>query len=66
MSGDPLSASEPVELIVTEQQAGARLDAFLASQFPTYNSRVLLRKVINAAGVKVDGNRVKAAHRLHA
>ncbi len=65
MSGDELSASEPVELVVTHQQAGARLDVFLAAQFPTY-SRVLLRKVINAAGVQVDGNRVKAAHRLRA
>ena len=31
--------------------AGARLDSFLAQQFPTY-SRVLLRKVINAAAVQ--------------
>ena len=65
MSGDELSATEPVELLVSPDQAGARLDAFLAAQFPTY-SRVLLRKVINAAGVKVDGARVKAAHRLRA
>jgi 23S rRNA pseudouridine1911/1915/1917 synthase len=62
MSGDELS-SEPVELIVSADQAGARLDWFLAQQLPTY-SRVLLRKLINAAGVKVDGNRVKAAYRL--
>jgi 23S rRNA pseudouridine1911/1915/1917 synthase len=64
MSGEPLSESEPVELVVTDQQGGARLDAFLAAQFPTH-SRVMLRKVINAAGVTVDGNRVKAAYRLH-
>ncbi|MBI3837476.1 MAG: RluA family pseudouridine synthase [Planctomycetia bacterium] len=63
MSGDELS-SEPVELIVPDDQAGARLDWFLAQRFPSY-SRVLLRKVINAAGVKVDGERVKAAYRLH-
>ncbi|MEX2114897.1 MAG: RluA family pseudouridine synthase [Pirellulales bacterium] len=63
MSGEELSASEPVELVVGDQHGGARLDAFLASQFPTH-SRVMLRKVINAAGVKVDGNRVKAAYRL--
>ncbi len=63
MSGEELSASEPVELVITDQQGGARLDAFLAQQFPTH-SRVMLRKVINAAGVKVDGVRVKAAHRL--
>jgi 23S rRNA pseudouridine1911/1915/1917 synthase len=62
MSGDELSG-EPRELLVSESQAGARLDVFLARQFPSY-SRVLLRKVINAAGVRVDGNRVKAAYHL--
>jgi len=64
MAGDDLSAV-PVQLVVEDAQAGARLDAFLARQFPTY-SRVMLRKVINAAAVKVDGKRVKAAHRLRA
>jgi 23S rRNA pseudouridine1911/1915/1917 synthase len=54
---------EPIELIVAETCSGLRLDQFLAQQFPTY-SRVLLRKVINAAGVKVDGLRTKGAHRL--
>jgi 23S rRNA pseudouridine1911/1915/1917 synthase len=63
MTGDSLSAL-PIELIVPVEQAGARLDWFLARQFSDY-SRVLLRKIINAAGVKVDGNRVKAAYRLH-
>ena len=62
MSSEELSA-EPVELIVGEQQAGMRLDALLAQQFPMY-SRVRLRQVINAAGVHVDGTRTKAAHRL--
>jgi 23S rRNA pseudouridine1911/1915/1917 synthase len=55
----------PSELVVSEAHAGARLDGFLAQQFPSY-SRVLLRKVINAAGVRVDGKRVKAAYRLRA
>lgn len=63
MSGDELSA-QSVELVVPEEQAGARIDWFLARQFPSY-SRVLLHKVINAAGVKVNGLRVKAAYRLH-
>jgi 23S rRNA pseudouridine1911/1915/1917 synthase len=62
MSGEELS-SQPTLLVVGEAHAGARLDWFLAQQFPNY-SRVMLRKVINAAGVKVDGIRVKAAHRL--
>ena len=64
MSSDELSA-DPIELVVDESQAGARLDWFLAQQFSAY-SRVLLRKVINAAGVTVDGKRVKAAHHLRA
>ncbi len=63
MSSDELSA-DPIEMVVDESQAGARLDWFLAQQFSGY-SRVLLRKVINAAGVTVDGKRVKAAYRLH-
>ncbi|MBP86934.1 MAG: RNA pseudouridine synthase [Planctomycetaceae bacterium] len=42
-----------------------RLDAFLAARFPLY-SRVHLRRVINAAGVLVDGKRTKAAYRLSA
>lgn len=62
MSGDELS-TEPIHLVVDAEQAGARVDWFLAQRFPLY-SRVLLRKIINAAGVKVDGARVKAAHRL--
>ena len=62
MTADELSR-EPVEVVVGEEQAGSRLDQFLAQQFPTY-SRVHLRKVINAASVHVDGRRVKAAHKL--
>ncbi len=69
MSGDQPSASEPVELpielIVAPEQAGMRFDVYLAARFPTH-SRVMLRKVINAAAAKVDGLRVKAAHRLRA
>jgi len=62
MSGPDLS-STPVEIVVTPDHQGERLDWFLAKQFPTY-SRVHLRRAINAAGVKVDGKRTKAAHRL--
>ena len=64
MSTDDLSAG-PIELIVGDEQAGMRLDAFLAARFPLY-SRVHLRRVINAAGVLVDGKRTKAAYRLSA
>ncbi|MBX3415084.1 MAG: RluA family pseudouridine synthase [Pirellulales bacterium] len=64
MSHDELSG-EPVELIVTEEFAGCRLDWYLARQFPAY-SRVFLRRVINAAAVRVDGKREKASHALKA
>jgi 23S rRNA pseudouridine1911/1915/1917 synthase len=60
---DPNDAQR--ELVVPEAMAGARLDWYLARQFPSH-SRVVLRKLINAAGVKVDGARVKAAHKLRA
>ena len=57
MSSDDLSAG-PVELVVTASQADCRLDWFLARQFPAY-SRTHLRRVINAAAVKVNGLRTK-------
>lgn len=54
---------EPIELVVSKEFAGARLDWFLAQQFPAF-SRVQLRKAINAALVRVDGKRRKAAYHL--
>jgi 23S rRNA pseudouridine1911/1915/1917 synthase len=60
-SGSP----EPIELTVAPEDAGCRLDVYLAQRFPTH-SRVHLRKAINAAGVQVDGQRTKAARRLRA
>ena len=56
-------SSEPIEMVVAEGQADARLDWFLAQQFPRY-SRTFLRRVINAAAVKVNGKRVRASHRV--
>ncbi|MGD9646870.1 MAG: pseudouridine synthase, partial [Pirellulales bacterium] len=56
---------EPLELIVLAEQAGLRLDQFLAQSFPEY-SRVLLRRAINAASARVGGQRTKAAHHLKA
>ena len=58
-------SSEPVELTVDAAEAGHRLDAFLASHFPDY-SRVHLRRVISAGGVKVDDRGGKPAYRLKA
>lgn len=59
---DDFSAA-PVALVVDEEHADARLDAYLASQFPSY-SRVKLRQAINAGGVQVDDRRTKASYRL--
>ena len=55
--------SQPVELAVAPAEAAWRLDAFLVLHFPDY-SRVHLRRVITAGGVKVDGQRAKPAYRL--
>jgi 23S rRNA pseudouridine1911/1915/1917 synthase len=60
-----LSSDQPVELIVCAEAAGQRLDAFLAHELPKY-SRVQLRKVIGAGGVKVNDQGTKVAHRLAA
>jgi 23S rRNA pseudouridine1911/1915/1917 synthase len=58
-------SAEPVELTVEAAEAGHRLDAFLASRFLDY-SRVHLRRVISAGGVRVDGRGGKPAYRLKA
>ncbi|MBI1899587.1 MAG: RluA family pseudouridine synthase [Planctomycetia bacterium] len=57
------NAHELIELRVEPHEDGCRLDFFLAQRLPRY-SRVHLRKVINAALVKVDGKHPKAAQRL--
>lgn len=65
MTGDEHLEPRERQFVVPADQAGVRLDWFLAQQLPAY-SRVLLRKAINAAGVRVDGRREKAAHKLRA
>ena len=55
--------SEPVEFVVLPSQAGWRLDLFLVHHFPDY-SRVHLRRVITAGGVKVDDVGGKPSYRL--
>jgi 23S rRNA pseudouridine1911/1915/1917 synthase len=62
MSGDEPTAGSR-ELVVPEELAGARLDWYLAQQFPTH-SRVMLRRMISATGVWVDGQRAKPAYKL--
>ncbi|HEY2412672.1 MAG TPA: RluA family pseudouridine synthase [Pirellulaceae bacterium] len=65
MSASELSPDQPLSLVVGEAAAGQRLDAFLAHELSKY-SRVQLRKVIGAGGVKVNGQGTKVAHRLSA
>jgi len=58
-------SSEPVELVVSASEASWRLDLFLVHHFPRY-SRVHLRRVITAGGVKVDESGAKPSYRLKA
>jgi 23S rRNA pseudouridine1911/1915/1917 synthase len=53
MSPPEKLSSEPVELVVSSSEAGWRLDLFLVHHFPHY-SRVHLRRVITAGGVRID------------
>lgn len=53
----------PLEVLVPLEQAGARLDVFLAQAFPQV-SRVAFRRAINAATIRIDGARAKASQRL--
>lgn len=62
---DGAADDEPLVLTVEKADAGSRLDAFLARSLPKY-SRVQLRKVIGAGGVRVNGQGTKVAHRLSA
>ena len=61
----PTEQPESATLPVLEDEAGTRLDTFLAAHFPQY-SRVRLRQLIQAAAVQVDERPRKAAYRLHA
>lgn len=55
---------EVAKRVVSDAEAGWRLDLFLAAKFPQY-SRVLLRKAIQAEnGVDVDGRHGKPSFRL--
>jgi 23S rRNA pseudouridine1911/1915/1917 synthase len=54
-----------VVLCVAGDEAGWRLDVFLAHHFPAY-SRVHLRRVITAGGVRVDEQGGKPSYRLRA
>lgn len=62
MSSASLS-EHPVELIVPPEDAGCRLDIFLARHF-TDHSRVQLRRVITAGGVRIGDQGGKPSYRL--
>ncbi len=53
----------PIELVVSPETAGSRLDTFLAQQF-LHHSRVFLSKAIHAGSVLVNGIQVRSAYRL--
>lgn len=57
-------SGEPIELVVSDDEGGCRLDAFLARHCPAH-SRVQLRRAITQGGVLVDGQRTKPAYRLN-
>lgn len=57
------SAADEIRIVVPPEHEGARFDWFVALQFPQF-SRVNLRRVINAAALRVNDKRQKAAHRL--
>jgi 23S rRNA pseudouridine1911/1915/1917 synthase len=59
-----MASEQPTELLVSDEQAGQRLDAFLAHMCPE-RSRVNLRRVITQGGVLVDGRHAKPAYRLN-
>ena len=52
----PDPAQAPVDVTVSEEHAGVRLDWFIAQTFPSY-SRTHIRKSINVQGVRVNGIR---------
>ncbi|HOM16706.1 MAG TPA: RluA family pseudouridine synthase [Thermoguttaceae bacterium] len=54
----------PVALRVRPEEEGWRLDVFLTHHFADY-SRVHMRRLITAGGVRVDGKGAKPAYRLH-
>jgi 23S rRNA pseudouridine1911/1915/1917 synthase len=64
MSSPDKLSGEPVELLVSPSEAGWRLDVFLVHHFPDY-SRVHLRRVITAGGVRIDDDQgAKPSYRL--
>jgi 23S rRNA pseudouridine1911/1915/1917 synthase len=64
MSADEELNERAQELVVGAEDSGMRLDAFLAKAFPKH-SRMQLRRIIGAGGVRVNDQGTKVSHRLH-
>jgi 23S rRNA pseudouridine1911/1915/1917 synthase len=64
-SPQPDSPLRPQRLTVAPEQAGRRLDVFLAGHFPAF-SRAALQRAIEAGHVRVDGAPAKPSLKLHA
>jgi 23S rRNA pseudouridine1911/1915/1917 synthase len=54
---------EPVQLVVTPEESGMRLDSYLVSHFSKH-SRVKLQRAIAAGNVSVDGNSARSSTKL--
>ena len=59
----PKNSAERVRFTVPDEQAGARLDRFLASQLPEM-SRTHIQSLMDAGRVLVDGEAMKPSHRV--
>src|SRR6201987_3206888 len=57
------TASERIELIVTAEQAGARLDRFLALELSEM-SRTRIQALVDEGRVLVDGAAMKPSHKV--
>lgn len=62
---NPGEITGPIELTVPLEDAGKRLDVFLAERYP-HHSRMSLRKAISGGGVLVNGRQVRPACKLQA
>ncbi len=60
-----MPAEPPIERVVEPDDAGCRLDVYLARQFSQF-SRAYLRKAVDAGGVSIGGQTAKAGQRLKA
>ena len=58
-------ATETLTFVVDEEDAGKRLDVYVAARIPDW-SRARIKRVIEAGDVLIEGRLVKPAHRLRA